>query len=434
MVILDYISYLAVQRVVLHQSLKSENALFTEMIQELPPEIFEEIIGYLWDDKPALRACSLASKILTAPSQKHIFSCIVLRGPRELFYRQLYQHVYPMGGISTNFLRLLEAYPHISGYVDCLQIIDVKPYEEVEFTSSDDDPPVHYNGPSITITTELFAKEVTPEDGHQVDTPEVGEAQGVESAEVEAEITQEVGGGEEEEEEEEETDDDDDDDDYSQNDWLSEDKSLPLILPRLHSLKALVVDFVQNWKNLSKEIRSSLLRVLQLPSLRYVELTPFPIPLLTQAVHENLKHLYLRAYCKSKGVKNVLVPGPGTSGPIYLDSLYASHTDDFLSFLESQPNCRFKTDRLRKLGLDVDGEQEGHGRISNFLRNCSDTLEEFIFTPNSDRALLILISCLFVLILTLSGLQATYHRVSRTNRHKQANFAQKIDSVSRIHR
>ena len=370
------------------------------MIPELPTEIFEEIIGYLWDDKPALAACSLASRILTTPSQKHIFSCVILRAPKELFERQLYRHVYPLGGTSANFLRLLNASPEISGYVDCLQIIDVKPYDEdIEFSSSDDDP-VFYNISPSSTAMEPLAEYIVSEDGQQEDAPEVGEARGVENVEPsEEETTQEVGDEEEEETDNDDNDDDgdgdndddddeeDEDEDDCRNDWLSDDKSLPLILPRLQNLKALVVDFVQSWKNLSKKIRSSLLRVLQLPSFRYLELTPFPIPILTQAVHENFKHLYLRGYCMSKKVRNILVPGPGTSGPIYLDSLYASHTNDFLAFLESQPNCRFKTDRLRKLGLDVNGGQDGHASILTLLRNCSDTLDEFIFTPDSDRGL-----------------------------------------------
>ena len=308
-----------------HHTIEDLNSTL-QMVQELPPEIFDEITGYLWDDKSALGACSLASRILTTPSHKHLFSCIILRASWELFDRQRYPHVYSMGGTSANFLRLLGASPHISGYVDCLQIIDIKTYEEpTEFSSSDDD----------------------------------------------------------------DNDNDDDDDNDSQNDWLSDDKSLPLILPHLQNLKALVVDFVQNWKNLSKEIRSSLFRVLQLPSLRYLELTPFPISLLTQAVHDNIKHLYIRTYCRSKTIKNVLVPGPGMSGPIYLDSLYAGCMDDF-RILEPQRNCRFKTDRLRKVGLDVDGAQD-HGSTLTLLQSCSNTLEEFIFLPTPYGVLSILV-------------------------------------------
>lgn len=54
------------------------------MARELPCEMYGEIISYLWDDKEALNACSVAGRILTSPSQKLLFSRLILPGPPKL--------------------------------------------------------------------------------------------------------------------------------------------------------------------------------------------------------------------------------------------------------------------------------------------------------------------------------------------------------------
>ena len=47
-----------------------------------PQELFNEIIGYNWNDIPSLKACSLAHRNMTVPSQKRLFS-ICLQAPRK---------------------------------------------------------------------------------------------------------------------------------------------------------------------------------------------------------------------------------------------------------------------------------------------------------------------------------------------------------------
>ena len=42
----------------------------SKMPHQVPPEMFNEIIGHLWNDIPSLKACSLANQIMTIPSQK----------------------------------------------------------------------------------------------------------------------------------------------------------------------------------------------------------------------------------------------------------------------------------------------------------------------------------------------------------------------------
>jgi len=92
---------------------------------ELPVELYSEIIGYLWNDIPSLMACSLANRIMTVPSQKHLFNCIALRPPLQKL-RNEHEFFFTNGlcGTSHNFWKLLLGSPHIAKYVVSLHIVD----------------------------------------------------------------------------------------------------------------------------------------------------------------------------------------------------------------------------------------------------------------------------------------------------------------------
>jgi hypothetical protein len=90
-------------------------------------ELYDEFIGYLWNDKNTLSACSLASRILTVASQKRLFCQIILDAK-----------AFDVGGTSSAFHRLLERSPHIAEYVQCLQIIDMEAPDGSDSDYSDD--------------------------------------------------------------------------------------------------------------------------------------------------------------------------------------------------------------------------------------------------------------------------------------------------------
>jgi len=91
--------------------------------------IYGLIVNYASDDQEALKACSLASRTLTAQSQKHLFSRVVLctpTPPGQYASERLQNHrVYDLSGLPDKFSALLDTSPHIGDYIDCLQIINL---------------------------------------------------------------------------------------------------------------------------------------------------------------------------------------------------------------------------------------------------------------------------------------------------------------------
>jgi len=97
------------------------------MPRQVPSEMFNEIIGHLWNDIPSLKACSLANRIMTVPSQKRLFYCICLRAPRSMLKDSWAEN--ETSGTSYDFSRLLDRSPHIAGYVQSLFIMDHGPIQ-----------------------------------------------------------------------------------------------------------------------------------------------------------------------------------------------------------------------------------------------------------------------------------------------------------------
>jgi len=94
---------------------RNYKALFTEMAPELPIEIFEEIIGYLWNNKSALGVCSLAKNTDYPESKIHLFLCYSTSTVGSF---RPSESCLLNGWYFANFLRLLDALSlHISGYV-----------------------------------------------------------------------------------------------------------------------------------------------------------------------------------------------------------------------------------------------------------------------------------------------------------------------------
>jgi len=90
----------------------------------LPQELYDEIIGFLWNDIPSLKACSLANRIITRPSPKRLFNCIALRAPLQKLNNN--RRIFDNGlcGTSYNFRQLLLRSPHIAKYGVSLHIVD----------------------------------------------------------------------------------------------------------------------------------------------------------------------------------------------------------------------------------------------------------------------------------------------------------------------
>ena len=105
------------------------------MSHRCPPELLDEIISYLWNDIPSLKACSLAHRNTTVPSQKRLFYAVGLRGPNQRVKNE-------MSGTSYDFWRLLVGSPHIAGYVQSLFIMDIIDFDP----SGSEDDQTNLNG------------------------------------------------------------------------------------------------------------------------------------------------------------------------------------------------------------------------------------------------------------------------------------------------
>jgi hypothetical protein len=84
------------------------------MYPQIPQELNNEIIGFLRNDKAALKSCALTCRSFLPESQRQLFSAISL---------------YPSTGVerptSSDFKRFLEAAPYLSEYVHRLEIHDL---------------------------------------------------------------------------------------------------------------------------------------------------------------------------------------------------------------------------------------------------------------------------------------------------------------------
>ena len=196
--------------------------------------------------------------------------------------------------------------------------------------------------------------------------------------------------------------------------WLGRDTPLsPCCRPRLRKLKALVIDYVEVWSSISPRLCSIIFYLLQLPSITYMEIHTFPTAVLTLPISSNLKHLYLSAREKGKKLRVPPLASPGLLEPIYLDSLFVFDAETFLPFLLTNPDCRIKVDRLRKLVVDLnvcyvglEGEEDTSDLITHImtwtlLQTCANSLEDLTIRPSSACALPFSHSLLRRLIISL---------------------------------
>ncbi|KAF9526281.1 hypothetical protein CPB83DRAFT_492446 [Crepidotus variabilis] len=91
----------------------------------IPPELYEEILFFLWGHTETLLACSTASPVLMVVSQKQLFSRVIIRSPLELVQSNIrFKRLYKVGGSASRFRELIETSPHLATYVKSFQIFD----------------------------------------------------------------------------------------------------------------------------------------------------------------------------------------------------------------------------------------------------------------------------------------------------------------------
>ncbi|PPQ97219.1 hypothetical protein CVT26_000745 [Gymnopilus dilepis] len=81
-----------------------------------PPEIEEEILGHLWDDNEALKACALTRRSFLFPAQQLLYHKVVFGRPFESPRRTIRQ--------VADLLEVLEANPMLCTHVRYLEIVD----------------------------------------------------------------------------------------------------------------------------------------------------------------------------------------------------------------------------------------------------------------------------------------------------------------------
>jgi len=96
----------------------------SQAVPTLPEDLYEEIVAYLWDDIPTLKACSLASRRTTLVAQRLLFETVVLRPARNLLREQYMPVAGDLSGTSADFEQLLARRPHIGSYVKSILIVD----------------------------------------------------------------------------------------------------------------------------------------------------------------------------------------------------------------------------------------------------------------------------------------------------------------------
>ena len=298
---------------------------------ELPEELYDEIIGFLWNDIPSLKACSLVNRIMTIPSQKRLFYCIALRPPLRKLCFVIPTFRNGLCGISYNFRQLLLRSPHIAQYVISLHIVD------------------HYTCDSEGPVPGSMDEEV--DDGEQYIGYKLANGQDIS---LDAPLVPGL----------------------HQNksriyEWLPTDKFLPLCAPLLHNLRSLTILCKHSLYHLSGRVFITLLNLIQLPSLCHLHINCHQSPdiVINQAIGENVKHLVLDGIPENGSQALLRLPHQPLA-PVYLDSLSIIAR----GFLSVFPACRVMTSRLRRLVVQRFGTPHA---IRSLLQSCSATLEDF---------------------------------------------------------
>jgi len=312
---------------------------FSKMPQ-FPSELLNEIIGYLWNDIPSLKACSLAHPTMTFPSQKRLFYSICLRAPsNQLNSLRLVRN--EISGTSYDFWRLLVGSPHIAEYVQSLFVI-------IDYS------PNYYR---LLLDRDVYSSDDETESGLPNEGYELANGEPVGSALVRCVAKKTANPARR----------------------IYHDKYLLRCALLLHDVKAFILNYNDGWQYLSSKIHITLLHLMRLPSLLYVQLeSNYPSALFNVAIGDNVKHLVLCGYPQT--AKLFVLPRHPSSGPLYVDSLDIRHPSLFMDRHFEDPNCRIQTSRLRKLVVIAD-TYDSHATVWTILQTCHETLEDFEFTP-----------------------------------------------------
>jgi len=114
----------------LENSDELEASHFLVKHKALPAELYNEIIGYLWNDSHALKSCALASWDMTRPSQKRLFHSVAICPQPEPLPESIptkYKDDPRNATIGTfsKFQQLLDGSPHIAQYIISLHLSDL---------------------------------------------------------------------------------------------------------------------------------------------------------------------------------------------------------------------------------------------------------------------------------------------------------------------
>jgi len=331
---------------------------------QLPVELYNEIISYLWNDIPSLKACSLANPIMTAPSQKRLFHCIALCAPLPKLRNEYEIFTNGLCSTSYNFWQLLVKSPHIAKYVASLHIVDRHVHYKPDLgvrAAQRGFAPRRGVVPVASVTIDESTVDEAVDDGLQYLGYKLGNGQDVD---LDAPLSPST---------------------ESRRDlsrlhrWLPTDKFLPLSAPLLCNLRSLAIFYDLPWCELSGRVLITLLNLMQRQSLRYLQFDCnfYPDIITRQALGENVKHLVLDS-SPEKLEASLRLPHPSLSAPVYLDSLSIDmYTFPSLGFL---PDCRVQISRLRKLVVRVPDNY--HAAIWSLLQSCSATLQDFEICPS----------------------------------------------------
>ena len=328
--------------------------------RQLPVELYNEIISYLWNDIPSLKACSLANRFMTVPSQKHLFHCIALRPPLQKLQNEHGIFTNGLCGTSYNFWQLLLKSPHIAKYVASVHVVDCR----VHYKSSLGVPaaqrgfaPRRGMVPIASVPIAEGTVDEVVDNGLQYIGYTLENGQDVD---LDAPLSPSSGSRR---------------DKSRFHRWLPTDKFLPLSAPLLCNLRSLTIFYDLPWCQLSGRVLITLLNLMQRQSLRHLQLNCLHCPdvITNRAIGENVKHLVLDGY-PEKSEASLRLPHPPLA-PVYLDSLLINTW----GFLSVSPDCRVQISRLRKLVVRASHD---HAAIWSLLQSCSATLRDFEICPS----------------------------------------------------
>ena len=167
--------------------------------------------------------------------------------------------------------------------------------------------------------------------------------------------------------------------------WLLNDTSVAQILPLLTNLRSLVIMYrkfrhsrVATWP---RDLLSSILQVIHLPSLKYFSFTEMPLGLIPHGQH--LSHLYIRDLSLQE-LPSEAQACTSCSEKLSLSSLGLKSLPDHVgpAFLQVLREA-IDTKKIKRLFAQADGTLEGHYTLQSILEDCTGVLDELMFIPCS---------------------------------------------------